>query len=130
MSYYLCFKKGGVQIYNSCRCTRLYGAFQNAPWDKWEKMAITEFENARHKLIRDRESLEDSKDTYIQIFESETNRESKFELIDAIKEFTRDIKEIDTTLIQIDMLEDIWREGEYSEDEAKRANVGLEWGIF
>jgi hypothetical protein len=130
MSYYLCFKKGGVQLYNACRSTKLYEAFLNAPWGEWEKMAITEFENARHKLIRDKEQLEDAKDTYTQILKTETERESKFELIDAIKEFVREIKKVETALIQVDMLESIWKEGEYSEDETEKVNIGLDWGIF
>ena len=130
MSYYLCFKKGGIKIYNTCRCTKLYGAFQNAPWDKWEKMAITEFEDARHILIRDRENLEDTKDTYIRNFECETDITSKFELLDAIKEFSKEIKEINIALIQVDMLEGIWKEEEFSEDEKTKLYGGLEWGIF
>jgi hypothetical protein len=102
----------------------------NAPWDEWKHMAITEFENARHKLIRDRESFEDTIDTYNEMFRTSTSWEERWDTVTQIKEIKQEIKEINTALIQVDMLQDIWKEEKFSEDEKIKVYGGLEWGIF
>lgn len=130
MGYYLCFRKGGVNIYSTGVSSKLACAFVNAPWDEWKHMAITEFENARYKLIRDRESLEDTVDIYNQMFKTSTVWEERWDTITQIKEIKQEIREINTALIQVDMLQDIWKEEKFSEDEKTKLYGGLEWGVF
>ena len=130
MSYYLCFRKGGVKIFNTCRVTKLYSAFVNAPFDEWKPMEKQVFETARYTLEMKEDHIKDQIDTYNRMFESSKEWDERWDTLTAIKEFEDELKEIKNAKIQLDMLENIFNEGEYAETAEEKATFGLEWGIF
>ena len=130
MSYYLCFRKGGVKIFNTCRATKLYSAFPNAPFDEWKPMKDHEFESARCALEIREDQVKEQINFYNRMFESSKEWEDRWDALTTIKEYENELKEVEAAKVQLDMLEDIFNEGEYAETDEEKATVGLEWGIF
>lgn len=130
MSYYLCFRKGGIKIFNTCRITKLYSAFLNAPFNEWKSMEKQAFEIARRTLEVNENYIKDQIIIYNRMFESSKEWDERLDTLTTIKEFENELKEIEAARIQLDMLEDIFNEGECAETDEEKATFGLEWGIF
>lgn len=127
MSYYLVFRKNGVEILSLGTSHSLAQAFVHKPHDKWAPMARTEFSDAMHTLIRQDEEMEDRIDTYTRMLKTSENWEDRFEAISVIKELEKERKAIAEAKVMLNMLEMIWTEGAYSDDGDKS---GLDWGVF
>lgn len=127
MSYVLCFRKGGVEILSLGTSHPLAEAFQNKPYDEFKFMPKTAFTDAMHVLTRQDESLEDDTEMYSKMLEYSNDWEEKWEIINRLNEIKKHRKGIAKAKIMLDMLEMIWEEGAYSDDQS---NVGLEWAVL
>ena len=130
MSYYLFFRKGGVNICNFCRVTELFRAFDgNAPWDKWEVMDKSEFQKARDNLKFRKDEIEDNIDTYTRLFEA-TEGPDRVDYLLSVKELEKDLELVEEAYIQLNMLENIWEETSFDEEGNSGPHMPTEWGIF
>jgi hypothetical protein len=131
MSYYLCFKKKGVQIYNTSRSTRLYEVLSPmATWESWHKVTKENLyqgkESAKHKI----EYLKKQIGQYETALEGcNCNFSERLEIVGEITSMKEDIRYYEVALVQINMLIDIWDEPDIFDDENHEPTL-LEWGIF
>lgn len=136
MSYYLCFRKGGKDIINFCRCTKLYGCLHAfAPWGRWEEVSVEKFQEGKEICYKEIESLNENLYRYEKIISGNLTYEDRVSCVDAILECKNDIEDFQRVLIQIDMLieicnkkQDIEPEEEYGEWQEE--DSPMKWGIF
>ena len=127
MSYYLHFRKGGVNICNFCRVTSMYQVFDNMPPfdDKWEPVTRRQLEDgkavAKSLIKADTKHLEKLQ----MIFDKTTDSEERWELADRIFDTKEVCKEYEKVIMQIDFLIQILEETDNQGNE-----IPMEWGIF
>ena len=126
MSYSLVFKKGGVEILSLGAGHPLSTAFLDKPYDEFESMPRTAFADAMHTLIRQDESYEDDAEMYNKMLEHSTKWEDKWEIVSRLHDIKKYRKALAEAKVMLDMLEMIWEEGAYSDDQS---NTGLEWAV-
>ena len=127
MSYSLVFKKDGVQILSFGVSHPLAVAFTDKPWDNWETMPRSAFADARNVLTRQDEDFVDDMDIYNKMLEYSQTWENRHDAAHELNELKKERRAIADAKVMLDMLEWIWEEGAYSEDQS---NMGLEWGVF
>ena len=127
MSYSLVFKKGGVEILSLGAGHPLSNAFLDKPYDEFKPMPRTAFADAIHTLIRQDESLEDDTEMCVKMLEYSSNWEERWELITRLNNIKTNRKAIADAKVMLRMLEMIWKEGEYTDNQS---NIGLEWAVL
>lgn len=136
MSYYLSFRKGGKDIINFCRCTKLYGCLNHfASWEKWTRVSIEELQAGKETCYKEIKSLNEDLYRYEKIISGNLTYEDRASCVDAILECENDIKDFQKVLIQIDMLIEICNQKQNIEPEEEygewqEEDSPMEWGIF
>ena len=125
MSYTLVFKKGGIEILSLGTGHPLATAFLDKPCDEFEPMPRTAFADAMHTLIRQDESYEDDAEMFNKMLEYSTEWEDKWELVSRLNDIKKDRKALAEAKVMLDMLEMIWTEGSYTNEDI----LGLEWAV-
>ena len=133
MSYYLCFRKGGKDIINFCRCTELYACYsEDAPWDAWKQVTVEELkqgkENCQDKIKFTSKQIE----KYEKLLDGLANYEDRVDAIDILTAHEDALVEYQRVLVQIDMLIDICEEKQttYEGENYHAEESPMEWGIF
>lgn len=133
MSYYLCFKKGGKNIINFCRCTELYGCFPNAPWDEWKQVTVEELKQGR-ETCQDKISITSRQiEKYEKLLNGLTDYEDRANAIDLLTDYEDALDELRKVLVQIDMLISICEEKQTihnTKEDCYEEESLMEWGIF
>lgn len=127
MSYVLCFKKGGVEIFSLGASHPLAIAFLDKPYDDFKPMPKSSFVDAMHNLIRQDEVFEDDTDMLTKMLEHLTNWEEKWDVINRLNDIKKERRVIEKAKIMLEMLEMIWEECDSSDG---NSNSGLEWAVL
>jgi hypothetical protein len=136
MSYYLCFRKGGKDIINFCRCTKLYGCLNEfAPWDKWEEVSLDDLNAGKEVCYKEIERISIDLDKCERLLSGNLDYENRVSTIDAIVDYENDLKDFQEILVQIDMLISICKQKQHIEPEEEygewqEEDSPMEWGIF
>lgn len=127
MSATLCFRKGGVEILSIGTGHPLAMAFINKPYDKWEKMKESEIDFALDTIRNKIDCLNNELSVCERVLGGLTDWEERFELAKQMNDIELEIEQVKSTVPMIKLLQMIWDEGRYTENES---NMGLEWGVF
>ena len=127
MSYSLVFKKGGVEILSLSAGHPLSNVFLDKPYDEFKPMPRTAFADAIHTLIRQDESYEDDAEMCAKMLEHSTDWEERWELVSRLNDIKKDRRALAEAKVMLHMLEMIWEEGAYCDDQS---NMGLEWAVI
>lgn len=127
MSYTLVFKKGGVEILSLGNGHPLSNAFLDKPYGEFEAMPRTAFAEAIHHLIRQDEDCEDDVEMLTKMLEYTNDWEERWEIVSRLNSIKKERKAIADAKVMLDMLEMIWEEGAYCDDQS---NMGLEWAVI
>ena len=130
MSHTLVFKKDGVEILSLGVGHPMAVAFLDKPYGEFQAMPRTAFADARHTLILQDESLADDYETAEKILTYTSKDDVIWDSVIRMRNIKTERKSIADAKVMVDMLEMIWEEGEYIDNESKVVkNIGLEWGV-
>jgi len=129
MSYYLYFKKNGVPICNYCRAHPIYSVFDNrADFDTWTQVTKEDLEYGKRKAQHKLTWIDNELCNYEKILEGIHTFDERHDIIVAMNELEDEFENYRKVLIMIDMLIDIWGQGDMSDDNYEP--TPMEWGIF
>lgn len=120
MSSYLVIKKDGAILCSFSNGEKLYKSFNSiAPHNSFEELKESQLDLGIDCLINEREDCLKSRDTYNIMIHSNLSYEDLFYVINTMKEYDEEIKEIDNTILYIKLFKRIFNESDKK----------LEWSI-
>lgn len=129
MSYYLYFRKNGIDLCNFGRHSALYNTFCDVvSWEGWKSFSNSDLLNGKKGIENHIKCIDKRLKNYEKVLDKIVDFDERMDACEAMNELEEDKERYYQALIQIDMLLRI-SEPDYTEIGDEKFPV-MEWGIF